>query len=1099
MKTIPLALTRPVLVLLLACLPLRAEDEIEKAFRDALYAEEVKGDTEAALKAYQEVGQKFETQRDMAATALFRQAECLRKLGRKDEAAALYQKVLAQYGDKERVAKLSRENLAALGMTPAAVPGTAAASPQDTADVARLEKLLKDSPDLINATDASNPLAAAAEEGQVALVDYLLGKGARVDTLVDGKAALHRAAEAGHLTVCQKLIEKGVDINLKTANDATALLHALDKGRVSVAELLLDRQADANAGKLHVATPAKYETQGQQHVRTQPSRSQTHYTLSLALARGVPAPLVLRLIAAGADPAAAYEETEDNNAPRKTAPLSYAIKMRSTEVLAALLAKGVPPDQPVDNDEWAMALAMRKATPTSPDATDDAVVELLRKHGAKLSRREVTLLAVTGGHTGYIRAAVQEGAEKNLLREAVAAKQTGSVKTLLELGADPAKQTEYGGDAMLEAINQSNEEMMGLLKEAGYPAKERLMAMTRAAAWQAAALYRKPAPNARAIYDRLAAEARAAGVLEEALTTALNSSFQYGDPQNVVDTATFLEWGANAAKSAEVAKILQEEQNKKYGLERKDYLPLWKSIRIFHNPDLTSAVWASRGPSVREQVTAGSVDFSNFNFFAQNQHFRPFFRAVISEKGIVPPGTLGRFLAVSGLTSEINDLTSLVIYRLDADRKLQELKVDFAAIANTGDAAQDIPLQWGDVVEIPPARPVARDTDSQAEAVSRQRSEAVAGFIHKFYAENEVRLTIGDSEVIASADNGQGPVLRLQATDNLLTMAGLPAVFEPLPGIEFMRAGESQFQSLPWRQGFPAVVAHWTNPHGDRVRLVPPAREPALNDMALRRAVTFAESESGPYLRTTGGGVDAFPWDQGLRDDLAVDRKVHGAGGVTTVRRIRDVLLMLHGPNHLGFGPVDWTAAKLKIAKQEGWEIMPLSNASLDDAVLPGVIFILPALDPSSPVPPDTFDYAACAMEVEVTPGDLPPFQLRFQPPVSELKRIGDQWVWWWKRKEGDSPCAWPDLYTLLGSAPALKDWPHYEGEITLKSDRKVSFDKASLQNLGGIWLQPDWKGIRLTRKEAAQPNTPVATPAPVSPSPGPPTRKRVVLPTPQQ
>lgn len=29
--------------------PLRAEDEIEKAFRDALYAEEVKGDTEAAL------------------------------------------------------------------------------------------------------------------------------------------------------------------------------------------------------------------------------------------------------------------------------------------------------------------------------------------------------------------------------------------------------------------------------------------------------------------------------------------------------------------------------------------------------------------------------------------------------------------------------------------------------------------------------------------------------------------------------------------------------------------------------------------------------------------------------------------------------------------------------------------------------------------------------------------------------------------------------------------------------------------------------------------------------------------------------------------
>ena len=100
--------TRPLLALLLLCLPLRAEDEIEKAFRDALYAEEVKGDTEAALKAYQDVAAKFEQQRDMAATALFRQAECLRKLGRKEEAAALYNKVLTQYGDKERSAKLSR-------------------------------------------------------------------------------------------------------------------------------------------------------------------------------------------------------------------------------------------------------------------------------------------------------------------------------------------------------------------------------------------------------------------------------------------------------------------------------------------------------------------------------------------------------------------------------------------------------------------------------------------------------------------------------------------------------------------------------------------------------------------------------------------------------------------------------------------------------------------------------------------------------------------------------------------------------------------------------------------------------------------------------
>ena len=49
-------------ILLCACFssPLRAADEIEQAFRDALYAEEVKGDLETALKAYQAVGRHSE-------------------------------------------------------------------------------------------------------------------------------------------------------------------------------------------------------------------------------------------------------------------------------------------------------------------------------------------------------------------------------------------------------------------------------------------------------------------------------------------------------------------------------------------------------------------------------------------------------------------------------------------------------------------------------------------------------------------------------------------------------------------------------------------------------------------------------------------------------------------------------------------------------------------------------------------------------------------------------------------------------------------------------------------------------------------------------
>ena len=545
--------TRPLLALLLLCMPLRAEDEIEKAFRDALYAEEVKGDTEAALKAYQEVAAKFEQQRDMAATALFRQAECLRKLGRKDEAAAMYKKVLTQYGDKERSAKLSRENLAALGMVPDAA-SLEAASTGDASEVARLEKLLKDSPDLINATDASNPLAAAAEKGQVALVDYRLGKGARVDTIVDGRSALHRAAEAGHLTVCQKLLDKGADVNLKTAEDATGLLLALDKGRFSIVELLLEKKADVNAGKLYSFTPGKTQTvgtnNGLQTVATETERSETQYTLSLAMARKAPATMVLRLIKEGADPAKTAESLKERNFTQ-TWPLAQAIRLRDASIVSAILEKGFSPAQTVDQqkkeysnsreDTWAIDLAMEHAAPSTPEAADDAIVELLRKHGADLKREQVMQKAIEHGLTGYIRAAVKDGASPNRLSNAIEAEKYDALKVLIEAGADPSGEQTENGDPMTVAVYKGSADAVKMLLDAGYPLKDRLVKVTSVAAWRAFPADRKPNDAARAIYDQMAGEAKKAGVLEEALTKTLTRMVDYTDPP--MDTAALLAAG----------------------------------------------------------------------------------------------------------------------------------------------------------------------------------------------------------------------------------------------------------------------------------------------------------------------------------------------------------------------------------------------------------------------------------------------------------------------------------------------------------------------------------------------------------------------------
>ena len=45
---------------------------LEEAFREALYTEEVDGDSETALKSYRQLSEQFQKQRTLAARTLFR-------------------------------------------------------------------------------------------------------------------------------------------------------------------------------------------------------------------------------------------------------------------------------------------------------------------------------------------------------------------------------------------------------------------------------------------------------------------------------------------------------------------------------------------------------------------------------------------------------------------------------------------------------------------------------------------------------------------------------------------------------------------------------------------------------------------------------------------------------------------------------------------------------------------------------------------------------------------------------------------------------------------------------------------------------------------
>ena len=70
-----------------------AADALTEALQKGLFEEEANQNLEAAIKAYQDVLGRADEQRRVAATALFRLAECYRKQGKTNEASAEYRRI----------------------------------------------------------------------------------------------------------------------------------------------------------------------------------------------------------------------------------------------------------------------------------------------------------------------------------------------------------------------------------------------------------------------------------------------------------------------------------------------------------------------------------------------------------------------------------------------------------------------------------------------------------------------------------------------------------------------------------------------------------------------------------------------------------------------------------------------------------------------------------------------------------------------------------------------------------------------------------------------------------------------------------------------
>ena len=236
-----------------------AADALTEALQKGLFEEEANQNLEAAIKAYQDVLGRAEEQRRIAATALFRLAECYRKQGKTNEASAEYRRLVRDYAEQATLVNLSRQNLVGLGVNTAVASanapknGDSLTTDEEQQEIQRIRGLIKNSPDLINAPTRAyggnmqgSLLHNAAFKGHLLVAEYLLANGADIHALDYIPATpLYQAAQNGHKRMVELLLSKGAQ---PSPPDAAQPLHiAVEHGFKGVVEVLLAHKADANA------------------------------------------------------------------------------------------------------------------------------------------------------------------------------------------------------------------------------------------------------------------------------------------------------------------------------------------------------------------------------------------------------------------------------------------------------------------------------------------------------------------------------------------------------------------------------------------------------------------------------------------------------------------------------------------------------------------------------------------------------------------------------------------------------------------------------------------------------------------------------------
>jgi ankyrin repeat protein len=655
---------------------------------------------------------------------------------------------------QEKVLELKRQRAALDSGQPYSPQATPEPSNEDK-ELQRLQTMIKDNPDLINGQSGNNvPLIDAAIGNHLAVAKFLLDNGADVNIRrqSDGRTALNEAAELGFKEMAELLLDHGADVNetgpnytdrmpplilaakhgfkavaevllahkadvnVKAPGGETPLHVAVANGFMAVAELLLSHGADINARTaagqtpLHLAATAGTTTVIGwliAHKAEVDARDNYGLTPLFAAAQAGQIDAASLLLKNKADVnAQANGGTRDFGTG--WAPLHVAIAKNYgglDEMVKLLLENNARTDAqiPVYAFDFGQNRGYVFRHPGGNQLGDaeniaplgmavmtgqQEVVRLLIEHHADVNAKD------TAGESPLILAAAIDhgngagGENRDRL---------GIAELLLAGGADVnAQDNEYASALSLAVYNNSpamvklilaRKPKVDILDKDGCTPLQRTLQQQRA---DIAAMLLDAGANPDAKYPKSSGSWTGLSAIEVAVITAnkpmvqlllahkANPNAQDDSGETPLSRAKVLESDpAHARLMGEIVDLLRSAGANE-NLRRLSTIGVSRAGADYAGADYTQTVFLK-----------GTNSFNHYSLFQLlTAFYAPPIKTSFNSPSVLP-----------GLA--FPDFGKISISRLQKDGKIKLIPVDLETLLMAGDCSQDVPLEWGDVVEIP--------------------------------------------------------------------------------------------------------------------------------------------------------------------------------------------------------------------------------------------------------------------------------------------------------------------------------------------------------------------------------------------------------------